>query len=134
MKCRPSSTDSISDLGRLLLQERYLLAQISHAFSSCHYFDFHIIDFNFFFFVRALVAENFRLFWMNTESNFFSTFLEFSQHLLKLFFGGCKQEHVVGKSQNRQAVVVVVAQESSHCFFSFVSAGCRLSMLSVEPC
>ena len=107
VKCRPGSPDSISDFGRLL-QERNHLAQLSHAFSSCQYFDFYVIDFNFFFCVRALVAENFRLFWMNPESHFFSTFLEFAQHFLKLFFGRCKQEHIVGKSQVCEAVMVIV--------------------------
>ena len=64
------SPDSILDFGRLLLQERNRLAQLSHAFSSCQYFDFNVIDFNFLSCVRALVAENFRLFWMNPEPTF----------------------------------------------------------------
>ena len=37
---RPSCPDSILDFGRPLLQERNRLAQVSHAFSSCQYFDF----------------------------------------------------------------------------------------------
>ena len=49
VKCRPDSPDSISDFGRLQLHERNHLAQVSHAFSSCQYFDFNVIDFNFFF-------------------------------------------------------------------------------------
>ena len=80
VECRPSSPDSILDFGRLLLQERDRLAQISHTFSSCQYFEFYVIDFSFFFCVRALVAKNFRLSWMNPESHFFSTLLEFAQH------------------------------------------------------
>ena len=64
-----------------------------------------------FFCVRALVAlvaENFRLYWMNPETHFFGTSLE---------FGGCEQKHVVGKPQVREAVVVVVAQVDSNSFF-----------------
>ena len=38
-KRRPGSPDSISDFGRLLLQERNHLAHVSHAFSSCQDFD-----------------------------------------------------------------------------------------------
>ena len=49
--------------------------------------------------LAALVAENFRLFWMTPETHFFSTSLEFAQHFLKLFFGGCKQERVVGRGR-----------------------------------
>ena len=45
----PGSPGSISDFGRLLLQESNHLAQVSRAFSSCQYFDFDVIDFNFFF-------------------------------------------------------------------------------------
>ena len=70
---------------------------------------------------------------MNPESHFFSTPLEFAQDFLKLFFGGCKQEHVVGKSHVCEALVVVVTQLDSHSFFAFASAACRLPMLSVEP-
>ena len=36
--------------------------------------------------VRALVAENFRLSWVDPESSFFSTPLEFAYHVLELFF------------------------------------------------
>ena len=36
VECRPSSPDSISDFGRLLLLERNRLTQVSQAFSSCH--------------------------------------------------------------------------------------------------
>ena len=36
--------------------------------------------------VQALVDENFRLSWMDPESHFFCTSLEFTQHVLKLFF------------------------------------------------
>ena len=74
VKCGPGSPDSISDFGRFLLSERDHLAQVSHAFSSCQYFDYYVIDFNFFFCVRALVAENLRLFRMNPKSHFFGTF------------------------------------------------------------
>ena len=79
----PSGPDLISDFGRLLLLESYHLAPVFRAFSSCHYFDFYVIDLNFFSDVRALVAKNFRLSWMDPESHFFSTPLEFAQH----FFG-----------------------------------------------
>ena len=67
VKRRPGSPDSISGFGRLLLLENSHLAQVSRAFSSCQYFDFYVIDFNFFSCVRALVAENFRLFWMKSR-------------------------------------------------------------------
>ena len=133
VKRRPSSPDSISGFGRLLLLESNHLAQVSRAFSSCQYFDFYVIDFNFCSCVRALVAKNFRLSWMNPESQFFSTLLEFAQHFSKLFFGGCKQKHVVGKSHVCEAVMVIVTQVNSHTF-SFASAECRLPVLSVEPC
>ena len=48
-ECRPGSPDSILDFGRLLLLERNHLAQVPHAFSSCLYFDFYVIDFHLFF-------------------------------------------------------------------------------------
>ena len=47
----------------------------------------------------------------------FQYLFEIAQHFLKLFFRGCEQKHVVGKSQVREAVVVVVAQVDSHSFF-----------------
>ena len=62
VECRPGRPDSILNFGRLLLQERNRLAQVSHAFSSCQDFDFNVIDFHFFFCVRdeaALVVKNF---------------------------------------------------------------------------
>ena len=65
----------------------------------------------------ALVAENLRLVWVNPESHFLGCFLEFTHHFPYLFFGGCKQHHVVGKSQVREAVAVVVAQVYTHSFF-----------------
>ena len=85
--------------------------------------------------VRALVAKNVRLSWMNPESHFFSTSLEFAQDVLKLFFGGYQQEHVVCKSQVSEAVMVVIAQIYICPFlFSFASEECRLPVLSAEPC
>ena len=51
---RPSSPD----FGRLLLLESNHLAQVSRAFSSCQYFDFYVIDFNFFF------VSELRLLWL----------------------------------------------------------------------
>ena len=54
---------------------------------------------------------------MNPDSHFFSTSLEFAQQFTKLFSGRCKQEHVVGKPQVREAVMVVVTQVDSHTFF-----------------
>ena len=65
----------------------------------------------------ALVAENFRLFWVDPETHFFRTSFEFAQHVLKLFYRGCEQKHVVGKPQVREAVMVVVTQVDSHSFF-----------------
>ena len=69
----------------------------------------------------ALVAENFRLRWVDPESHFFSTFLEFVHHLLKLFFGCFEQKHVVGEPQASDAVVV--AKVDSHSFFLLPSLG-----------
>ena len=63
---RPSSPDSMSDFGHRLLLENNHLAQAVRDFSSCQYFDYYFIDFNFF-----LVFE--------LESHFFSTPLEFAQ-------------------------------------------------------
>ena len=71
----------------------------------------------------ALVAENFRLFWVDPETHFFSTFLEVVHHFLKPFFGGSEQKHVVGEPQVREAIVVVVAQVDSHSFFLLPALG-----------
>ena len=65
----------------------------------------------------ALAAENLRLVKVNPESDFLGCLLEFIHHFLYLFFGGCKQHHVVGKSQVREAVMIVVAQVYTHSFF-----------------
>ena len=48
VKRRPGCPGSILDFGRLLLLERNHLAQVFRAFSSCQYFDFYVIDLNFF--------------------------------------------------------------------------------------
>ena len=85
MKRRPGCPDTIFDFGRFLMLECNQLSQVSHAFTSCQDFNFDIADLHFFFRVRtyaALVAENFRLSWVDPESHFFSTFLEFVQHFL----------------------------------------------------
>ena len=58
----------------------------------------------------ALVAENLRLVRVNPESHFLGCLLEITHHFLYLFFGRCKQHHVIGKSQVREAVTVLVAQ------------------------
>ena len=84
-----------------------------HAFISCQYFDTHFIDFKMLLSVRvdgARVAENLRLVWVHPESHFLSCFLEFTHHFPFLFFGNCEQHHVVGKSQVREAVMIMVAQ------------------------
>ena len=97
-----------------------LLAQIFHAFAFCQYFDAHFTYFNISFCVRihgAPVAENLRLVFVDPESHFLGCFLEFIHHISQLFFGGCEQHHVVGKSQVREAVSVLVAQVNSHSFF-----------------
>ena len=60
---------------------------------------------------------------MDPESHFFSAFLEFLHQFLKLFFGCCEQQHVVGESQVFEAVVVVVAQVDSHSFFLVPALG-----------
>ena len=65
----------------------------------------------------ALIAENLLLVWVDPESHFLGCFLEFIHHVPQLFFGGCEQHHVVGKSQVREAVSVLVAQVNSHSFF-----------------
>ena len=110
---RSSCSDTALDFQCLLLVERDSLAQIFHAFVFCQYFDVHFTDFNISFCVRihgALVAKNLRLVWVYLESHFLGCFLEFVQHISQLFFGGCEQHHVVGKSQVREAVSVMVAQ------------------------
>ena len=120
VKCRPRCSDPALDFQCLLLVERDSLTQIFHAFVLCQYFDAHFTDFNMSFCVRihvALVAENFRLVWVNPESHFLGCFLEFAHHVPYLFFGGCEQHHVVCKSQVRQAVSFLVAQVNSHSFF-----------------
>ena len=119
VKRRPGCPDSILDFGRLPLPERSRLAQVFHAFSSCQYFDFYVIDFHFLFCVSEL-----RLLWLLrlfVSSGWIlrPTFpvLGIAQNFLKLFFGCCEQKHVVGKPQVREAVVVVVAEVDSHSFF-----------------
>ena len=67
----------------------------------------------------ALVAENLRLVWENPESHFLSCFLEFTHHFPYLFFGSCEQHHVVGKSQVREAVMIIVAQVYTHAIVEF---------------
>ena len=52
----------------------------------------------------ALIAENFRLVWVNPESHFLGCIFEFTHNVPYLFFGSCEQHHFVGKSQVRQAV------------------------------
>ena len=64
----------------------------------------------------ALVAENLCLVWVDPEAHFLSYFLEFTQHFPYLFFGCCEHHHVVGKSQIREAVMIVVAQVYTHSF------------------
>ena len=82
----------------------------------------------------ALIAENFRLVWVNPESHFLGCLLEFAHHAPYLFFGGCEQHHVVGKSQVRQAVSFLVAQVDSHSFFSFAIVALRFLMDAAVPC
>ena len=65
----------------------------------------------------ALVTENLSLVWMDPETHFFSYFLEFTQHFPYLLFGCCEQHHVVGKSQVREAIMIMVAQVYTHSFF-----------------
>ena len=121
----------------LLLVERDSLVQIFHAFVLCQYFDAHITDFNISFCVRnhaALIAENFRLVWVNPESHFLCCIFEFAHHIPQLFFGSCEQHHVIGKSQVREAVSVLVAQVNSHSFFSFAIVVFRPCMSTDVPC
>ena len=137
MEGRPGCSDPALDFQCLLLVERDSLAQIFHAFISCQYFDAHFTDFNMFFCVRidgALVAENLRLVWVNPESHFLGCLLEFTHHFPYLFFGGCKQHHVVGKSQVREAVAVMVALVYSHYLFSFAIVVFRPSMSTEALC
>ena len=97
VECCPSSPDTISDFGRFLLLESYHLAQVFCTFFSCQNFDFDVINLNFFSDVRALVAENFRLSWMDSESHFFCTVLEsrtacFGAVLLRMQIGARRQQ------------------------------------------
>ena len=82
----------------------------------------------------ALVTENLRLVWMDPETHFFRHFLEFTQHFPYLFFGCCEQHHVVGKSQVREAIMIMVAQVYTHSFFSFAIVDFRRSVSIEEPC
>ena len=82
----------------------------------------------------ALIAENFRLLWVNPESHFLCCIFEFTHHVPYLFFGGCEQHHVVSKSQVRQAVSFLVAQVNSHSFFSFAIVVLRFLMHTAAPC
>ena len=43
-----TALNSISDFGHLLLLESYHLAQVFGTISSCQYFDFDVINLNFF--------------------------------------------------------------------------------------
>ena len=47
VKRRPGCLDTILDFGRLLLLECNQLAQVFHAFTSCHDFGFNVITFVF---------------------------------------------------------------------------------------
>ena len=117
---RPCCSDPELDFQCLLLVERDSLAQIFHAFVLSQYFYAHLNEFNMPLDVRihgALVAENLRLVWVDPESHFLGCFLEFVHHIPQLFFGGCEQHHVVGKSQIREAVPILVAQVKKHSFF-----------------
>ena len=82
----------------------------------------------------ALVAENLRLLWVDPEAHFLCCFLEFTQHFSYLFFGCCKQHHVVGKSQVREAVMIVVAQVYTHSFFLLPSLNFGLGTRKIPPC
>ena len=122
VESRPCCSDSALDFQCLLLVERDSLSQIFRAFVLCQYFDAHFTDFNVSFCVRihgALVAENLRLVWVGPETHFIGCFLEFTHHVPQLFFGGCEEHHVVGKSQV-EALSVLVAQVNSHSFFFFL--------------
>ena len=99
---RRSSPDSISDFGRLLLLESNHLTQVFRAFSSCQYFDFCVVDLNFFSCVRALVAKNPRLPWMDPESTLFQ------YHLLRAKKGGD------GTSQEPTELEARVARRCCH--------------------
>ena len=108
VKCRPGSPDSISDFGRLLLRESNHLAK-NLTLSPLVIISTFMSSTSISFLVRAVVAENFCLFWMNPEAHFLSYFLEFTQHFPYLFFGCCEQLTSLGKSQVREAVMIVVA-------------------------
>ena len=123
VKRRPSCPDTILNFGRFLLLENNQLALVSHAFIFCQDFNFNIVDLHFFFRFRAnaaVVAENFRLSWVDPVSPTFSVLSSNSHNTFwELFFGGCKLEHIVSKSHVCDAIVVVVAQIDSHSFFFF---------------
>ena len=69
----------------------------------------------------------------DTILDFGPLLLQERNRLAQVFFGSCEQHRVVGKSQLREAVMIMVAQVDSHSFF-LLPAGCRLSVKSVDPC
>ena len=84
--------------------------------------------------VRALVAENFRLSWVDPESHFSVLLLNSRTILWSCSFRGCRREHVVSKSHVREAVMIVVTQVDSHTFFLLPTWNVILPMLFAEPC
>ena len=68
VECRPSSSNTILDLGRLLLLECDRLARIFCTLFLCLNFNFDVPNLDFFSAVRALVPDNFRFSWMYFES------------------------------------------------------------------
>ena len=121
----------------LLLIERDSLTQIFHALTLCQYFYVQVTDFHVSSCVgvhAAFTAEDFRLVWVNRETHFLCCFFEFTHHVLHLSFGCCEQHHIVGESQVRQAVSVLVAQVDTHSFLFFAISVPHFLMHTAAPC
>ena len=121
---RPRRRDPALDFSRFFLDKRDSVTKKLHAFVSSHYFGVHVISFKMLFCVRvdgALVAESHRLVWVDPESYFLCCILETTKHFQYLLFGSCEQYHIVGKSEVRDAVMIVVAQVFNHSFSSLPS-------------
>ena len=128
MEGRPSCSDPALDFQCLLLVERDSLTQIFHAFVLCQYFDAHFTDFNKSFCVWihvALVAENFRLVWVNPES-----------HFLGCRICSLEVANSIRSSANRRSLGSLVLGRSSKFPFlsSFAIVVFRFLMSTAVPC
>ena len=80
VKRRPSSPDTILDLGRLLILECDHLSKILGTILCGLHFHFDVVNLDFFSTVRASAAKNLRFSWMYLESHLCSAMFEVSQH------------------------------------------------------